>query len=132
MSKAAVITLYSPIRSQSPERTQAHAWVNNCPPGTRIKFSAPRRTVNQNDRLWAMIGDIAKQKPGGRDFDDEVWKCLFMHAWRDEVKVYPSLDGKSLIPIYRSSELTVAEMVELQDFIDAWCVENDVKLIGDK
>lgn len=130
MTDRAFITLRSPIRSQSPERLRARAWVNNCPPGTRIEFKAPRRTVDQNDRLWAMLSDIAKQKPDGRDFDTDVWKCLFMAAWRKEMKVYPSLDGKSLVPIYRSSDLSKAEMVELQDFIEAWCAENNVTLSG--
>lgn len=131
MSKRAVITLKSPIRSQSPERLKARAWVNNCPPGTRIEFRAPRRSVDQNSRLWAILTEIAKQKPEGRDFDPEVWKCLFMSAWRQDVKVYPSLDGKSLVPVFRSSELTTKEMIELQDFIEAWCAENNVLLSED-
>lgn len=75
-----------------------------------------------------MLTEIAKQKPDGRDFDPEVWKILFMAAWRKDMRVYPSLDGKSLVPVFRSSELSKAEMVELQDFIEAWCAENSVVL----
>lgn len=128
MTDRAIITLRSPVRTQSPERLRASAWVNNCPPGTRIEFRAPKRSVDQNSRLWAMLTEVAKQKPGGRDFDPEVWKCLFMAAWRKDMRVYPSLDGKSLVPVFRSSELTKTEMVELQDFIEAWCAENGVVL----
>lgn len=128
MTSRAVITLRSHIKSQSPERLKARAWVNNCPPGTRIEFRAPQRSVDQNSRLWAMLTEIAKQRPDGRDFDPEVWKCLFMAAWRKDMRVYPSLDGQSLVPVFRSSELTKAEMVELQDFIEAWCTENSVIL----
>ena len=128
MTARAVVTLHSPIRSQSPERMRLRAWVNNCPPGTRIEFRAPRRSIDQNARLWAMIGDVAKAKPGGRDYDPDDWKCLFMAAWRKEFRVLPSLDGRSLVPIYRSSELSKTEMADLQEFIAAWCVENGVEL----
>jgi hypothetical protein len=129
MTARAVVTLRSPIRSQSPERERIKAWVNNVPPGTRIEFRAPVRSVDQNARMWAMLADIKRQCERFKNFDADDLKVVFMHAWRKEIRVLPSLDGASLIPVYRSSELSKSEMCDLQEFISAWAAENGIEIL---
>lgn len=75
-----------------------------------------------------MLTDIARQKDHcGRKYEPETWKCLMMHAWGREVKFIPSLDGNGVIPLlYRSSDLTKAEMGELMEFMSAWGAENGI------
>lgn len=128
MTGRAVVTLHSPIRSQSPERQKLRAWVENCPPGTRIEFRAPRRSVDQNARLWAMLADIKSKSERFKNYHADDLKTIFMNAWRKEIRVLPSLDGASLIPVYRSSELSKSEMADLQEFISAWAAENGIEI----
>jgi hypothetical protein len=96
-------------------------WLRKAPPGTRVEFKAPRRTLEQNDRMWAMLTDFAAQvNHGDRRYSPEDWKTIFMHALGREMRFVPSLDGTGFVPLgLRTSELSVAEMCELQEFIEA-------------
>ena len=110
------------------ERDRVAAWAAKAPTGTRVEFKAPKRTLAQNDRMWAMLTDIAAQKEhNGKRLTTEVWKVLFMHACGREVQFIPALDGATFIPWGRqSSDLSKGEMSELIDFMAAWGAENGV------
>lgn len=107
----------------------AKRWIDIAPTGTRVEFKAPKRTTEQNDRMWAMLTDIASQKEHhGRKYSTEVWKRLFLHALWQEIKFIPSLDNSTLIPIGQSSsDLSVEEMSSLIDLMHKWGAENGVK-----
>ena len=111
------------------DRQKACAWAMKAPWGTRVEWKASKRTLPQNDRLWAMLTDVAAhQKSKGRDYTTEEWKLLFMHAWGREVRFLPGLDNKSVVPIGQSSsDLSKEEMTDLIEFIFAWGAENGVK-----
>jgi hypothetical protein len=119
----ALITLTSDT-----DRAKATSWVCKAPPGTRVEFKRPRRTLPQNDKLWATLTEIAQQKPGGRVYSPDIWKCLFMAEWRKDVGIYPSLDGDGVVPIYHSSDLGRGECADLIEFIHAWCAQNGIEL----
>lgn len=112
------------------DRAKAVHWVAKAPWGTRIEFKASKRSLPQNDRLWAMLTDVAAHmKPLGRDFTTEEWKLLFMHAWGKEIRFLPGLDQKTVVPVGQSSsDLSKQEMTDLIEFIAAWCAENNVVL----
>ena len=116
------------VLNHDADRAKAMHWVNKAPLGTRIEFKASKRTLPQNDRLWAMLTDVAAhQKSKGRDYTTEEWKLLFMHAWGREVRFLPGLDNKSVVPIGQSSsDLSKDEMTDLIEFIHAWGAENGV------
>jgi hypothetical protein len=109
-------------------RQRAAAWAQKAPPGTRIEFKATKRTLPQNDRMWAMLTDVAQQATHlGRKYTPDQWKILFMHACGREVQFIPSLDGSTFIPWGgRSSDLSKQEMSDLIEFILAWGAENGV------
>lgn len=115
------------IRSTA-DRARVANYVAQAPFGTRVEFRAAKRSLPQNDRMWAMLTDIAAQKEhGGRKYTPDQWKCLFMHACGREMQFVPSLDGTSFMPLgYRSSELSKAEMSDLIDCMQAWGSENGV------
>jgi hypothetical protein len=110
------------------DRRKAAAWVHKTPPGTRIEFKASKRTLPQNDRMWAMLTDVATQADhNGRRYTPDQWKCLFMHACGRDIQFLPSLDGSTFIPWgNRSSDLSKEEMSELIEFIFAWGSEHNV------
>jgi hypothetical protein len=109
-------------------RERAHEWINKAPTGTRVDFKAPKRSLDQNNRLWAMLTDIAVQKVhAGRRFTTDEWKVLFMHACGRQVQFLPALDGGAFVPYGQSSsDLSVAEMTDLIEFMFQWGAENGV------
>ena len=93
-----------------------------------------QRSLEQNAKLWAMLGEVAEQKEHcGRKYSAEQWKSLFMHACGAEISFLPSLDNKTFIPwgMQSSSKLTKEQMGELLEFVQAWCAQNGVHLRDD-
>lgn len=109
-------------------RAKAAKLARTAPPGTRVEFKATRRTLPQNDRMWAMLTDIASQcEHCGRRYTPDQWKVLFMHACGREVQFIPALDGSGFIPWGQSSsDLSIGEMTDLIEFMFAWGAEHGV------
>jgi hypothetical protein len=116
------------VISNAEARTRALRMVDGVPFGTRLEFKETKRTLDQNAKMWAMLTEISLQKVHfGRRYPPDIWKCLMMHACGSEVQFIPSLDGSELIPwAYRSSDLSIAEMGDLIEFMFAWGAQNDV------
>jgi hypothetical protein len=110
------------------DRERAHNWIDRAPAGTRIDFKGPRRSVDQNDKMWAMLTDISMQKThAARRYTPDQWKCLFLHACGREIQFIPALDNSTFLPYGQSSsDLSKEEFSELIDFIAAWGAENGV------
>lgn len=111
-------------------RAQAKRYVDAAPAGYVMTLREPTRTGDQNARLWAMLTDVADAKPDGRKYTPEVWKALFMHSLGFEQRFLIGLNGEPFPAGFRSSHLSVAQMRDLMDFIEAWCAENGVTLQG--
>lgn len=111
------------------DRDRAVKWIGQAPAGTRVVFKDSKRTLAQNDRMWAMLTDVATQKEhAGRRYTPDQWKVLFMHACGREVQFIPSLDNTTFIPWGQSSsDLSKHEMTELIEFIFAWGAEHGVQ-----
>lgn len=103
-------------------------WIRRAPADTRVEFKAPKRSLDQNSKLWASLTDIATQKEhAGRKYTADQWKVLFMHACGREIQFLPSLDNATFIPWGQSSsDLSKEEMTELLEFILAWGSEHGV------
>ena len=108
-------------------RQRAQNVIASAPEGYVVSVEEPRRTIDQNSRLWAMLSDVAMSKPMDRMHTPEEWKCIFMSACGWEVAFLPGLDGRFLPYGYRSSKLTKKQMTDLQDFIQAWGDEHGVR-----
>lgn len=120
------LTLDNPSRIAS-----ARAWLNRAiERGWRVEFKEPTRTTAQNDRLWEMLGRISKRMDiNGKRYSDDQWKCIFMKAMGKEVSFLPTLDGQEFFPTgFRSSDLGVREMADMQTFMEAWCAERGVDI----
>ena len=128
MSRAVLILANDAIRER------AIKWIKGAPDRTRVEFKEPKRTTDQNAKMWAMLSDIARQKEHtGRKYTTEDWKCLFMHALGQELRFVPSLDMKTFLPLgFRSSELSVQEMRDLIELMYAYGAEHNVKWSDDR
>lgn len=122
MSRA-ILTLH-----RGADRTLAVQWIEQAPQGTRIEFKSPRRSLDQNSRMWAMLTDVASQlKWHGQTLRTDDWKLLFLDALNREVRVAPSLDGTGCVNLGRSSsDLSKEEMSQLMELIAAFGAEHGV------
>ena len=122
MSRALVIL-------DSPQtRAKAAGWVMKAPHGTRCEFKASKRSLPQNDRMWAMLTDIAQQLPWhGMSLKPDAWKLLFLDALKREVRAVPNLDGTGFVNIGgSSSDLSKSEMGDLMELIAAFGAQHGV------
>lgn len=125
MSKAVLVLTSDEIRQK------AQRWVKGVPDGTRLTFAGPKRSLPQNDRLWAMLTEIAQQRPvhQGAKMNAELWKSVFMQALGAEIVFMPTLEGDGMFPIgHRSSELSKEDFSQLIVLIEEWCARQGVVL----
>ncbi len=112
------------------QRAKAAEALRRAPDGYVVEFREPTRSLDQNARLWELLGRVAdKMTINGKSFDADAWKVIFMKAMRREIVFLPTLDGETFFPSgFRSSKLTVREMADLQTFIEAWCADQGVDI----
>ena len=122
MSRATLILTRPQVRDR------AVKWCQSAPPGTRVEFKAPKRTLPQNARFWAMLSDVARQLPWhGLKLSAEDWKLIFLDALKREVRMVPNIDGNGFVNLGRSSsDLSKAEMGELMELISAFGARHGV------
>ena len=109
-------------------RSRAMNWITELPVGTRVEFKGAKRTLPQNDRMWAMLTDIATQKEHFcRRYTPDQWKAIFMQACGREVQFIPNLQGDGVIPWgLNSSDLSKEEMSDLLMLMEVWGRQNGV------
>ena len=90
-------------------------WVDKAPAGTRVEFKAPKRSTDQNAKMWACLTDIARQVQWhGIKLTADDWKLVFLDALKREVRMVPNLDGNGFVSLGRSSsDLSKQEMADL-------------------
>jgi NinB protein len=100
------------------QRRYAHGLVDKLPIGWVMTFREPTRSTIQSDKMWAMLTDVARAKPEGRQWTPETWKAAFMHVLGHQVQFCEGLDGSGPFPLgFRSSKLTVKQMTDLIECI---------------
>lgn len=112
------------ILSDDAERKKAVKWIMLAPVNTRVEFKKARRSVDQNDLMWARLQEISRQLDWhGQKYSKDDWKDYMMHALK-RARWMPSEDG-GMVPIgMRTSDLSRDEMSELLDFIDAFAARH--------
>lgn len=112
------------------DKALAKLWIDKAKLGTRIEFKGPRRTIPQNDRMWAMLTDVARQhRIHGHSYTADDWKVMFLVAFAEEerleIRHLPAIHRRGLIPVGRSSsDLSAAQMTRFIEWIFAWGAEN--------
>lgn len=109
------------------DRQRASSWVEKAPPGTRLEFKAPRRSLPQNDLLWSMLTDISRQVVW---YDEKLspadWKDMLTSALR-KARVIPGIDG-GYVPLgLRTSDLSKEEFSNLLDLANAFGQQKNVR-----
>ena len=96
------------------EREKAARWIMQAPVNTRVEFKAPRRSLDQNAKLWACLTDVSLQVDWyGQKLSPEDWKDVFTASLR-RARVVPGIDPGTFVPLgMRTSDMTKEEMEQL-------------------
>jgi hypothetical protein len=99
-------------------RARAHHLIEQAPQGAVLNIRPATRTNEQNNKMHAMLSDVARAKPDGREMTTDQWKAAFMDAAGFKPTFIPSLDGESFLCLgYKSSRLTKMEFSDLIECI---------------
>lgn len=116
------------ILATDADRQKAARWIANLPAGTRVEFKKPRRSIPQNDLMWAALTDIAEQlRWHGVKLVPDDWKLVFLDALKREIRIVPNIDGTGFVNLGRSSsDLSKEEMSDLIELIHAFGAKHGV------
>jgi hypothetical protein len=92
------------------------------------------RTLDQNAKFHAMIGDVAKQMAeAGSSWTLEDWKRLLIDQWAADTNrrigsVVPSLDGHRVVQLgLQSAKFSVEDAGEFIEWLDAWAAQKGIE-----
>ena len=123
------------IRLHSPQ--QAHAAITSAYQAVKpwlmaehkfdLTIKPETRSSAQNRRLWAMLADVASQVVWhGQKMSSEDFKHIFSAALK-RTRVCPGIDGGFVVLGQSTSQMTRAEMSEMQELIEAFGAEHGVR-----
>lgn len=109
-------------------REKACRWIMAAPMNARVVLKEPKRSIPQNDRMYAMLTDIAQQKLyHGQRLSVDDYKLLFLDALGREIRLAPNLENNGFINLGRSSsKLSKAQMSAMIELMFAWGAESGV------
>ena len=96
-----------------------------------------KRSLEQNAKMWAMLGDIADQVEWPVDgrlqrLSAEDWKDILSAGLNKSQRVAQGVDGGFVMLGQRTSKMRVSEMVELIEFIAWFGAEKGVRWSEDR
>jgi len=92
-----------------------------------VEVRKETRSLAQNALLWATLTDISKQVDWyGRKLTPEDWKHVFTASLTKQ-EVVPGIDGGFVVLGKSTSQMTKAEMSELQELMQAFGTQQGVK-----
>jgi hypothetical protein len=111
-------------------RAKAIDWIRRAPGETRVTFQGPKRTLDQNSRLWAMLTELSTQLLWhGQRLSTEDWKQVMLASLKQEMRIVPNIHGDGFVQLGRSSsDLSKDEMTDLMTIIEAFAARYGVKM----
>ncbi|WDG52476.1 recombination protein NinB [Pseudomonas chlororaphis] len=90
-----------------------------------------RRTLEQNAKLWAMLGDISRQVDWPvngvmQRLDSEDWKALMTAAARQEIRMAQGINGGVVMLGESTKRMTVAELGDVIECMYAFGADKGV------
>lgn len=129
MSERLTLRLIEPIQAH---KALATAWMHckaHLMAGHKLVLEVRKdtRSSEQNRRLWSLLADLSQQVNWhGNKLTADEWKCV-MSASLKRQKVVPGLDGEFVVLGQSTSKMTRAEMAELQELIEAFGAQQNVR-----
>lgn len=92
-----------------------------------IEVKEKTRSTEQNARMWALLTDVSRQVDWyGQKLTPEEWKDVFSASLKKQ-KAVPGLDGGFVILGQRTSKMSIREMGELMELIEAFGADKGVR-----
>ena len=115
------------------DKDRALHWLEIAPPGTRLEFRKPVRSLPQNDRMWAMLTELSVQLTWhGQKLSPEDWKDVVSAGLKREVRMVPNMDNDGFVAIgMRTSTMSKEELGDLMELIAAFGARNGVTFHDD-
>jgi hypothetical protein len=105
--------------------------VRDAPDEAVVIVKPPRRTLHQNDKLHALVTDVANQVAWhGQKLSVEAWKDIFTAALRSsrhQIETVPGIDGGFVMLGMHTSGMSRAECSDLIELIYAFGAGHDVR-----
>ena len=122
------------ILREERDRRFALVAVQRAPLGMAVTIDHPKRTTEQNRRLWSMLQAIADSELtfDGDKIDAEEWKDVLGSAWlkmkgRETGRLRKGLEGEPVVlGRFSSSKLTTKDFSEFSDSVLAFIDTNGV------
>lgn len=91
-----------------------------------------KRTLDQNAKMWAMLTDIANQIEWVVDgrlqkLEPEEWKDILTAGLKQELRVAQGIAGGMVLLGQRTRKMTVKQMSELIELMNAFGAERGVR-----
>jgi len=99
----------------------------------KVVIDTLTRTGEQNAKFHAMLSNVAKQKKWmNRELTPIQWKTLFISAHATATNqgadIVAGLENEYVNIRESSAQMSVARMNSLIEYVNAWCVMNDIKM----
>jgi hypothetical protein len=93
----------------------------------RVSIGRPRRTLDQNAKMWPMLHDLAKQVDWyGQKLIAEEWKDVLTAGLKKQ-RAVPGIDGGFVILGAHTSKMSTKDLAELVELMYAFGAEHGVK-----
>ncbi len=114
------------ILAHQTARQRAREAIASAPEGYVVTIKQPTRSLEANARLWVLLDCLAKQIVWhGQRLTADEWKDVMTSALKRH-RVVPGVDGGFVVLGMRTSQMTRAEMSELQTLIEAFGADQGV------
>jgi hypothetical protein len=108
-------------------RRNAISTVARAKDGFVVEIKPATRSLDQNARFWAMLGEISEQVEWhGQKLKPEDWKHVFSASLKQQ-RAVPGLDGGFVVLGQSTSKMTVREMGDLMEIMTCFGAERGVK-----
>jgi len=109
------------------QRSLAHHIIDKAPVGAIVDVMPPKHSDAQRRLFWAMLGDLSRQKPQGREHTPVVWKAIVMNAAGYEIQFVEGLSGEPFPLGHSIKPLSVEQLSKLIEYMNAYGAEHGVK-----
>lgn len=108
-------------------RARAIDWIRKAPKDTRVTFAGPKRTLIQNDKMWALLTEVACQIEWyGQKLTPDDFKDMFTASLR-KARIVPTIDGTGFVQLgLHTSDFDKEEMANMIELIYAFGAEHGV------
>jgi hypothetical protein len=100
----------------------------SAPDGYIVTIQPPKRSLEQNTKMWAMLADLSKQVVWyGLKLSNEDWKDVLSSSLRKEIRTVPNVEGNGLVVLgMRTSKMSVRMMNDLIEYMYWFGAEKNV------